>query len=98
MIKKKRYIDFSFFIIYALKELSTMMLFDSYKFIDLTHLITPNIPTWDRTCGFSVENIKDYDPHSPRYHSPHMEAGLGYQIDAPGHVIRGGDSIDDIPS
>jgi len=73
-----------------------MMLFDSYKFIDLTHLITPNIPTWDRTCGFSLENIKDYDPHGHRSQKIHLQAGVGTHMDAPGHFIRGGDSIDDI--
>lgn len=73
------------------------MLFDSYKFIDLTHLLTPNIPTWDNTCGFTLDTTKDYDPHGFRVHKIHMQAGVGTHMDAPCHFFKGQASIDDIP-
>lgn len=72
------------------------MLFNSCKFIDLTHLITPNIPNWENTCGFSIENVLDYD-QGLRTQKISMHAGLGTHIDAPSHFFKGGLSIDDIP-
>lgn len=72
------------------------MLFKSCKFIDLTHLITPNIPNWENTSGFSIENILDYD-HGLRTQKFNMLAGTGTHIDAPSHFVRGGSNIDDLP-
>lgn len=72
------------------------MLFNSYKFIDLTHLITPNIPNWDNTPGFSTENMHDY-AQGFRTQKIHMHAGIGTHIDAPSHFAPGGWDVDDIP-
>lgn len=72
------------------------MLFDSCKFIDLTHLITPNIPNWDNASCFHIENALDYDK-GLRTQKIQMIAGIGTHMDAPSHFIRGGLSIDDIP-
>lgn len=71
------------------------MLFDSYRFIDLTHLITPNIPNWDATCGFTIENSTDYDK-GYRTQKIHICGGTGTHIDAPSHFIKGGMSVDDL--
>lgn len=72
------------------------MLFKSCKFIDLTHLITPNIPSWNNTCGFSIETLLDYD-QGYRTQKLCMNGGTGTHMDAPSHFIKGGMNIDDIP-
>ncbi len=82
-------------VIYYFKELSTTMLFNSCKFIDLTHLITPNIPNWNNTCGFTIENILDYN-QGLRTQKINMIGGIGTHMDAPSHFVRGGLNIDDI--
>jgi kynurenine formamidase len=72
------------------------MLFDSCKFIDLTHLLTPNIPCWDASCGFTMETLMDYN-QGYRTQKLTLNAGIGTHMDAPSHFIKGGLSIDDIP-
>lgn len=72
------------------------MLFKSCKFVDLTHLITPNIPHWNSSCGFSIEMMLDYD-QGFRTQKIAMHAGTGTHMDAPSHFVKGGMSIDDIP-
>lgn len=71
------------------------MLFDSYKFIDLTHLMTPNIPTWENSCGFKIENMTDYDK-GMRTQKMFLYGGIGTHLDAPDLLVRGGSSVDDI--
>jgi len=108
MLNKKRIINTSFwlklFIIDNKQQMkiqkqgvSQVMLFDTYKFIDLTHLLTPNIPNWGKTCGFNIENIFDYEHHGHRTQKISLCAGIGTHMDAPGHFVKGGKSIDDIP-
>ena len=72
------------------------MLFKSCKFIDLTHLITPNIPSWENEKVFSMDNISDYN-QGFRTQKMTLHAGIGTHMDAPDHFVRGGWSIDDIP-
>ncbi len=72
------------------------MLFNTCKFIDLTHLITPNIPNWNNTCGFSSENLLDYNKGF-RTQKISLVAGIGTHIDAPSHFIKGGWNVDDLP-
>ena len=66
------------------------------KIIDLTHPLTPEIPTWSGSCGFCLEIKKDYDRQF-RVHQMKMHAGAGTHMDAPSHRFQGGASIADIP-
>ncbi|OJW52675.1 MAG: cyclase [Alphaproteobacteria bacterium 41-28] len=68
-------------------------------FIDLTHTLTPSIPSWDGSCGFQHDLRDDYDPAAPyqvRTYDIHMQAGMGTHIDAPAHFIPGGRCINDL--
>jgi len=55
-----------------------------FKIIDLTHTITPNIPTWDGGCGFEHNlkcNYGDCDSDTKfKVQNIKMQAGIG--IDA----------------
>ncbi len=70
-----------------------------YKIIDLTHPLSPTIPTWDGSCGFEHHLQHDYQPSSTtsfRTHRVHMNEGIGTHIDAPAHCIPGGKTIDEL--
>lgn len=69
------------------------------KFIDLTHEITPNSPTWDGHCGFKYHVTHNYhdDENEPfRIQEIAMRAGIGTHIDAPSHVIDGGLNVSEL--
>jgi kynurenine formamidase len=72
------------------------MLLDHFKIVDLTHPLSPNIPTWSGSCGFCLEIKKDYD-RVFRVQQIKMHAGVGTHMDAPSHRIQGGLSIAEIP-
>lgn len=72
------------------------MLLDHFRIVDLTHPLTPQIPTWNGSCGFCLEIKKDYD-RMFRVQKMSMHAGVGTHMDAPSHRIEGGLSIADIP-
>lgn len=71
------------------------MLLDDLKIIDLTHLLSPEAPTWNGSCGFCLEIKKDYD-RMFRVQRVKMHCGVGTHMDAPSHCIPGGGSIADI--
>lgn len=64
-------------------------LFLGADLIDLTHSLSPNIPTWDGNCGFQIVAFSDYDQIF-RVQKITMNAGLGTHLDLPAHVIPGG--------
>jgi kynurenine formamidase len=64
-------------------------------YIDLSHTINTHIPTWEKSCGFSLHNDIDYD-QGARVQSLSMVSGLGTHIDAPAHFIPDGKTIADI--
>lgn len=72
----------------------------SYKatYIDLTHTITPTIPTWDGSCGFKLQTLLDYADCTTevkfRVQRFEMVAGIGTHMDAPAHCIAGAATID----
>lgn len=72
-----------------------------FKFVDLSHLLTPEIPTWEGKCGFQTQTIQDYqDAKSQtkfRVQTLNMQAGIGTHIDAPLHCIPKGQSTAEIP-
>lgn len=70
-----------------------------FKLIDLTHSLSPDIPSWDGDCGFQHHLHHDYDPASLyqfRTHKIQMNEGMGTHIDAPAHCIVGGRTISDL--
>lgn len=71
-------------------------MFDTFDTVDLTHLLTPEIPTWNGSCGYCLEVKMDYDQMF-RVQKMQIHAGLGTHIDAPSHRIEGGASVAEIP-
>ena len=71
-----------------------------FKVIDLTHEISANIPTWDINCGFSHENILDYDDCDTdvkfRVQHAEMPLGIGTHVDAPAHCCVNGVTIESL--
>ncbi len=68
-----------------------------YKLIDLTHALSPAIPTWDGSCGFDHRRHSDYDPgveYQFRIHRVVMNEGIGTHMDSPAHCIPGASTID----
>lgn len=66
------------------------------KIVELTHLLTPDVPTWNGSCGFCLEIKKDYD-RIFRVQQMKLHAGLGTHMDAPSHRFEGACCIADIP-
>jgi kynurenine formamidase len=71
------------------------MFLENFKIVDLTHLLSPQAPTWNGSCGFCLEIKKDYD-RMFRVQQMKMHCGVGTHMDAPSHCIPGGSSIADI--
>ncbi len=69
---------------------------NSFKFVDLTHLITNSVPTWQGTASFSFTIIKDYH-QGFRTQQFSISSNTGTHIDAPGHVDNTAKTIDSIP-
>lgn len=70
-----------------------------FKLIDLTHSLSPQIPTWSGGCGFEHTLNSDYDPQAIykfRTHKIRMHEGIGTHMDAPAHCIPGGKCIDEL--
>lgn len=72
------------------------MSIEKFRLVDLTHVLSPNVPTWGGGCGYCIEIKKDYDQLF-RVQQMKMHAGIGTHIDAPSHRIQGGLSIADLP-
>jgi len=71
-----------------------------FKIFDLTHTLTPDIPTWGGDCGFKHTLKVDYSD-SPtvvkfRAQALALNAGIGTHIDAPAHCIPSGKCISDL--
>jgi len=69
---------------------------NNFKLVDLTHSLSPDIPTWEGSCGFCSEVKKDYDEMF-RVENYTMVAGIGTHMDAPAHLIPKGLPIAEIP-
>ena len=67
-------------------------------YLDLTHLLSKDIPSWDGSCGFKLSIETDYKDCTPPnlFRSQHIQtrAGMGTHMDAPAHCIPGGKTID----
>ena len=71
-----------------------------FKIIDLTHTLTPSIPTWDGDCGFELMTSCDYTdctaPDLFRVQKVRCGAGIGTHMDAPAHVVPDARTIDQL--
>lgn len=70
--------------------------FLEFDFVDLTHPLDGNAPTWNGSCGFKHEIKMDYE-QGLRVMTYKCHAGVGTHMDAPSHFIKGGMNIADIP-
>lgn len=71
-----------------------------FTIVDLTHTLTPNVCSWNGSCGFRHEIKLDYDGCANktqfRVQQIKMHSGIGTHMDAPSHCIPGGKSIADL--
>jgi kynurenine formamidase len=76
-----------------------------YHIIDLTHTLSPEVPSWTGGCGFEHQIKLDYGARSPlegddtvtfRVQQIKMHAGVGTHMDAPAHCVPGGMCIADL--
>lgn len=72
-----------------------------YRVIDLTHDISPSMPTWEGGCGFQCEVLLDYGQCTTETRFCVQQftfaAGIGTHIDAPAHCIPQGLSVEQLP-
>jgi len=77
------------------------MRLDACRFIDLTHTLTSQVPSWDGRCGFEHVIAHDDEPSTSdvkfRTHTITMQAGMGTHIDAPLHCFPNGLSTAELP-
>ncbi len=70
----------------------------SEQFIDLTHTLSSDIPSWDGGCCFSLHIESDYKdctaPNLFRTQKIEAMAGAGTHMDAPAHCFEGSTTID----
>jgi kynurenine formamidase len=68
------------------------------KYIDLTHTLSPDIPTWDGTCGYKLSIETDYKDCTPpdffRTQQIETKGGMGTHMDSPSHCIEGAETIE----
>jgi kynurenine formamidase len=69
-----------------------------WKLIDLTHKLSPEVPSWDGSCGFELSIDTDYEDCTPpdlfRTQKIKCGAGIGTHMDSPAHMILNGRTID----
>lgn len=69
-----------------------------FKVVDLTHTLSPEIPTWDGGCGYDLSIDTDYKDCTPpdifRTQKIKCSAGIGTHMDAPAHCVPGAKTID----
>ena len=68
------------------------------KYIDLTHTLSADTPSWDGDCGFKLTIQTDYkDCTAPDFFCTQQietRAGMGTHMDSPAHAIEGGKTIE----
>lgn len=58
-------------------------------FIDLSHTIDENIPTWTGDCGYACHNVTDYGGDLFRTQEVKLFTSSGTHMDAPSHLFKG---------
>lgn len=70
------------------------------KYIDLTHNLNADAPSWDNGCGFHLKTTLDYSdcqkPNLFKVQKFESRNNMGTHIDAPAHCIPGAKTIDKI--
>ena len=71
-----------------------MPCFSSSRIIDLTHVITEDMPTWDEGQGFSQKqtHFPDVDGYAI-HHLTFKKAGVGTHFDSAAHFFQGKRSV-----
>lgn len=73
---------------------------ERYNFIDLTHTVHQDIPTWDLTCGYYIKTMRDYrhceGDSKFRSQTLDIRASAGTHIDSPAHCFEGGRDVADL--
>ncbi len=73
----------------------------NHIFIDLTHQVHPEIPTWDMTCGYYIKTMRDYKHCEGEYkfrsQALDIRASAGTHIDTPSHCFEGAADVSEIP-
>ena len=68
------------------------------KYIDLTHILSSEIPSWDGDCGFTLSVDTDYKDCTPpnlfQTQQVQMRGGMGTHMDSPSHCIEGARTIE----
>lgn len=71
-----------------------------FQWVDLTHELSQNIPTWDGNCGFKCTDVIKYEDCTTEckflVQQVEMLAGVGTHIDAPSHCFPGANTIKDL--
>lgn len=71
-----------------------------FEWIDLTHEVSDNIPTWSGDCGFKQIDILKYEDCTTDckflVQRIEMLAGIGTHIDAPAHCFPSGKTVNDL--
>lgn len=62
------------------------------KIIDLSQELHSGIPTWSGDCGFQLKITNDYD-RLFRVVDYSLFAGAGTHMDAPAHIVQGGQDV-----
>lgn len=85
-----------YLMVYLTKILSPQI----FEWIDLTHEISENVPTWSGDCGFKHTNILKYEDCTTNckflVQRFEMLAGIGTHIDAPAHCFPKGKTVNDL--
>ena len=72
----------------------SMALFSSSRLIDLTHVITEHMPTWNEGQGFSQKQTHFADVDSYAIHQlTFQKAGIGTHFDSAAHFFPGKRSV-----
>lgn len=73
---------------------SVASLFSSSRLIDLTHVITEDMPTWEEGQGFSQKQTRFADVDGYAIHQLNFEkAGVGTHFDSAAHFFQGKRSV-----
>lgn len=68
----------------------------NYKWVDLSHNISPNTPHWVGFPALKVENMLEIDKSLFCAHIYTTVGQYGTHIDAPSHMVEGGRTLDQI--
>jgi kynurenine formamidase len=78
---------------------ASMSLLSSSRFIDLTHVVTETMPTWNEGQGFTQKQTHFADVDGYAIHQlTFQKAGVGTHFDSAAHFFQGKRSVSPIIS